>query len=120
MIVLNRIYTPTETPGVWHAYHGLSFDTLELPWRENRPNVSCIPEGIYRIERDHTGRHKWFRVKDVPGRTAIELHGASSVADLKGCVGFLKPEVALPALVAMMPAGDWLWVRSDTGPVLFE
>jgi len=60
--------------------------SLELPWLNNRPYVSCIPEGEYFFMRDTHGRHTYFRVLNVPGRSAIEFHPANNTSQLQGCI----------------------------------
>lgn len=65
---------------------GLSIETLERPWDGNKVNVSCIPEGLYRVHRDKTGRHTWFRVEEVEGRTFIEIHEGYKIEHSNGCI----------------------------------
>lgn len=63
--------------------------TLELAWRDNQPNVSCVPAGTYPIVRRwsaHFGR-ELFELEQVPGRSACEIHVANTVGDLRGCIG---------------------------------
>lgn len=97
MIELRRHYNPLDmgTFGVLAVY-GLEFYTIELPWRKNRPNVSCVPEGLYRIQRgmfwggDGPGGkpdYETFELIDVVGRTFIKFHRAQTVLDLHGCIG---------------------------------
>ena len=51
-LVLHRTeYTDKETFGVLFCAGTWVCLTLELPWRDNARNVSCIPEGRYRLER---------------------------------------------------------------------
>lgn len=61
---------------------------VELPWRENRTNESCIPPGRYRATvynaPSYDGLTLW--VREVPGRTAILVHVGNSMADLDGCL----------------------------------
>jgi len=62
--------------------------TVELPWRDNRVNESCIPVGGYRAIRHDSptfGSTLWLQ--DVPERTEILVHVANSPADLDGCIG---------------------------------
>jgi len=62
--------------------------TVELPWRGNRRNESCIPPGIYRAQRHDSpkfGTTYWIR--DVPDRSEILVHAANSQSDLDGCIG---------------------------------
>lgn len=62
--------------------------TLERPDLNNKPYVSCIPEGKYLIDRDHHGNHQWYKVREgqVKGRSAIEIHPANKVEQLAGCI----------------------------------
>lgn len=60
--------------------------TLEPPWLDNAVNKSCIPEGVYTVRRDEAGRFQWYRVENVPGRTAIELHEGIVPGHSNGCI----------------------------------
>ncbi len=70
--------------------------TVERPWLNNEPRVSCIPEGTYVLELRvseivyRTSKEefeKGFEICDVPDRTFIMIHVANSMDDLQGCVG---------------------------------
>lgn len=59
---------------------------LELPWKNNQHDVSCIPKGVYRltpIESEERG--KYFSIPDVCSRDQIRMHTANYVHQLKGC-----------------------------------
>ena len=69
--------------------------TLELPWRDNRRQVSCIPPGTYRcsiVQSPKFGRV--YHLASVPGRSAILIHSANLDGDvakgyttqLQGCI----------------------------------
>ena len=63
--------------------------TIECPWLDNTPNVSCIPEGSYelvRVDSPRFGENMW-QVSGVPGRTHILVHVANTSADVIGCIG---------------------------------
>lgn len=63
--------------------------TLELPWKNNQRNESCIPEGIYNvIKMAPTVKRPYiyFLVKDVPGRNAILFHPGNYTSDILGCI----------------------------------
>ena len=63
-------------------------DTLELPNKDNKPNISCIPIGVYTVIKRYSAKFKHhFHILDVEGRTWILIHPANSVSDLKGCIG---------------------------------
>jgi hypothetical protein len=63
--------------------------TIELPWRDNQPGASCIPEGEYPISIYYSEKHKRevMLLHDVPGRSMVEIHIANYPADLLGCIG---------------------------------
>ena len=71
--------------------------TLELQWKNNRSNVSCIPVGTYKALRHQSKKYgNVWCLQDVPGRTGILVHSGNTVADTQGCiilgerVGWLK------------------------------
>lgn len=66
--------------------HVISY-TLELPWRSNHRNVSCIPEGSYTVIKANSPRFgECFYFRDVPGRSGILIHVGNSLADTRGCI----------------------------------
>ena len=64
---------------------------LELPWRNNIQNESCIPEGNYILKKRkaHEGgsriNHDHFEVMDVINRAGIKWHIANYKHELRGC-----------------------------------
>ena len=86
MFILERDYKPDRTEGIFRIPNGNTVYSLERPWRDNLPYISCIPEGDYLVLRDRYGKHQWWSVKNVPNRTFIELHEATYVDQLEGCV----------------------------------
>lgn len=76
--------------GVFGQMAGLA--TVEDPWLDNQPNVSCIPAGTYiakRYKSPHFGVDV-FMLQGVPGRSAIEIHPANRVSDVEGCIGIAE------------------------------
>ena len=84
--------------------------TLELPWRDNRRQISCIPPGEYEVEirlSNKYGRVYW--VRRVPNRTYILIHSGNYAGDkskgfkshVMGCIllgkksGYLGGQVAI-------------------------
>jgi hypothetical protein len=85
---LVRTYFPNGTNGdLINECKHICF-TIELPWLDNRPSVSCIPEGRYELERyfsEHLGNH--LHVKAVAGRSMIMIHAANdALEELRGCI----------------------------------
>lgn len=72
--------------------------TLELPWEDNKPGISCIPQGIYNFfpfKSPHNG-DVWKAIY-VPNRSDIEIHsgnyanygmnnGVLFEPQIKGCI----------------------------------
>ena len=85
---LERGYLPNGTNGTIYLDGKPLCHTIELPWRANRRNVSCIPEGRYRLLRTRTRHFKYcLRLVDVPGRSGILIHAANDAAtELRGCI----------------------------------
>lgn len=84
-LYLYRACLPRATLGFMRV-DGVLFHTLERPWLDNKPNVSCIPAGSYAVKRNVTGKFQYYGIQDVPGRTHIEIHPANSVDQLAGCI----------------------------------
>ena len=85
---LMRSYLPDRTVGRLTVHHdNLTLMTLELPDNDNEVNISCIPTGNYICKRDNTGKHRFYKITDVEGRTDIEFHIANTIKDLAGCIG---------------------------------
>lgn len=83
--------TTKETTGLLTAQnHGASFTckTLELPWKNNASNISCIPTGTYQVTWSFSpSRLKYtYRVQNVPGRSGILFHVGNYFKDIKGCI----------------------------------
>jgi hypothetical protein len=62
--------------------------TIELPWINNKRNVSCIPEGPYEIVPRFSKRFQHHLIlKNVEGRSFILFHPANdAIRDLAGCI----------------------------------
>jgi hypothetical protein len=65
------------------------FLTLEEPWRNNQPRISCIPTGIYEVKRRRSPNFgNTFEVTNVPGRSHILFHPGNTTNDTQGCILF--------------------------------
>jgi hypothetical protein len=87
-ITLVRTYSDQGTNGDLYVNDHLICHTIELPWRENRRQVSCIPEGVYQLSKRNSTRFgDHIYVAKVPGRSAILIHAANNAAtELQGCI----------------------------------
>lgn len=67
---------------------GLKLFTIERPWANNEPFVSCIPQGEYKVVRRHSEKYgAHWHVLDVPNRSLILIHVANYASELQGCIG---------------------------------
>ncbi len=70
--------------------------TLELPWRDNKRGISCIPAGRYTVVRRTSPKYgEHFHITNVPNRDLILIHSGNYAgsknkltgrSDIKGCV----------------------------------
>lgn len=61
--------------------------TLELPWKENRRRISCIPAGSYRCMPYDGSRFKnVWELQNVPDRDAILIHAGNLPSDILGYI----------------------------------
>jgi hypothetical protein len=64
-----------------------TWKTLELPWRDNKRMVSCIPTGIYNVVPRYSQKYgSHFEVKNVKDRTAILIHAGNFYNHTNGCI----------------------------------
>ena len=87
-LLIIRTYTPGGTNGMLYVNGRLLCYTIELPWTDNRPRRSCIPEGRYRLKSRYSPRHRHhLQVLEVPGRDLILIHPANdALRELAGCI----------------------------------
>jgi len=89
MIDLVRFYySDFGTFGNLTLPSGLQLATVERPWLNNRPRVSCIPVGVYTCEprRYNKGGYNAVEVTGVTGRTHILFHKGNFVRNSNGCI----------------------------------
>src|SRR5580693_8968818 len=85
---LIRTYFPQGTNGELLLNGDRICSTIELPWKNNQPRVSCIPEGRYELKKRYTPRFgSHFILVNVPGRILILVHAANdALKEIKGCI----------------------------------
>jgi len=114
---LHRWYRPEETAGVLTLVEsGDKFYTIEKPWRNNTPFLSCIPEGNYVLVPHDTRKYPdtWAMVGGTVShgpdpafeRYACVFHSANYSDQLTGCVGPGLGMQILKESVATYRSGD--------------
>ncbi|MGC1631631.1 MAG: DUF5675 family protein [Gelidibacter sp.] len=85
---LTRVYKSGGTNGTLTLNGHFVCFTIELPWRENSRNISCIPEGAYELQPRYSDKHKaHLQVLDVFNRSQILIHAANeALEELQGCI----------------------------------
>lgn len=94
--ILRRLETGDQGTFGQLRLNDLTLFTGELPARENKNNVSCIPAGTYRciFNMSRAFRRLMYLVDGVPGRSGVRIHSANYMGDealgfrcqLKGCI----------------------------------
>lgn len=92
-ISIKRDYLKDCTIGHLFIDNNFHSQTMELPWKDNQPSISCIPEGKYELKRYRRLSGKMsIEVCKVPSRTAILIHAGNDAtqdedgADTQGCI----------------------------------
>lgn len=77
-----------------------SYFSLELPNKNNQPNISCVPTGEYNVFLRFSPHFKknLYCLHNVPNRSTILIHGANFAGDeelgyqthLQGCIALGK------------------------------
>ena len=92
MLIIRSAQNQHQTIGTGLAFDTLGrmcfeFQTLELPFLQNKKGVSSIPAGKYLVEKrqsDRFGCH--FHVKDVDNRSMILIHLGNYHTNTSGCI----------------------------------
>lgn len=99
VVITRQASTDAGTFGMLVAKRGLltfSCYTGELPWRDNKNNISCIPAGVYQVTRHESRKFgKVYLINNVPKRAGILMHAANYFGnrdlglrtDVEGCIG---------------------------------
>ncbi|MEN8816289.1 MULTISPECIES: DUF5675 family protein [Flavobacteriaceae] len=87
-LILKRSYFEKGTNGALFINGRFICFTIELPWQDNRRNVSCVPEGAYEVVPRISKRFRnHLHILNVPGRSLILIHPANDAAkELRGCL----------------------------------
>ena len=85
---LIRSYYKSGTNGRILYNNRLMMYSIELPWKDNRARVSCIPEGRYELIKTWSPKFdRHLQLLNVPQRWYILIHPANdALHELKGCI----------------------------------
>jgi hypothetical protein len=126
-LILARKDGDVETPGTYLVIKDdqivYQCKCLELAWLNNERNKSCIPAGVYALEKYSDMKHpNCFWIKDVPGRDGILIHPGNFATGIKidtegcqiagidfldidgnGTLDIVHPDIAMAALNHFLP-----------------
>ena len=98
---------------LWHGDNLLCY-TMEKKWNDNKPNVSCIPAGVYELNPTLSpkfGSTYCLENEDLgvslsgdTRRTHILIHKANKASELQGCIA--------PVSSFGVLGGEWAGVNS--------
>ena len=92
VVIIRRVYEPKQTLGILHVIDDTKIiftcKTLELPWKGNKPTISCVPPGSYPLiyERSPKFGMDLYELKDVPGRSETKFHIGNFYSQIQGCI----------------------------------
>lgn len=98
VVKLNRFYSDQkQSLGLLSCIKGMQVfiaKTLELPWKANLPDVSCIPADRYLVKWTKSPRLSriaghdvyTYEILNVPYRSGIRMHSANFFFQLLGCI----------------------------------
>lgn len=67
---------------------GYKFCTLELSYKDNKSNISCIPAGTYTCKYTFSPRfmRSTYEILGVPNRAGIRIHSGNHWFQIQGCI----------------------------------
>ena len=91
LLILRDTFTDISTIGNLYLDGEWLCDTLENPQLDNQRNISCIPEGKYKVRlrtarESATKEYLHLLVQDVPDRSLVLFHSGNSAKDTRGCI----------------------------------
>ena len=85
LVYLTRVERSDQgTFGIWSVpLYGYKRWCLELPWKDNKQRISCIPPGRYIVKiRKSPKFGTIFHLQDVEGRSYILIHWGNYAGDV--------------------------------------
>ena len=91
LLIIRDTFTEESTIGKLYINGEVFCDTLENPYINNERNISCIPEGQYKVRlrrarESATRDYLHLLIQDVPNRDWILFHRGNTAKDTSGCI----------------------------------
>jgi len=91
LLIIRDMFSDKSTLGELFLNGERMCDTLELPYKDNQRNISCIPAGEYKVRLRYpresaTRDYLHLLIQDVPNRDFILIHIGNYPSSTQGCV----------------------------------
>ena len=91
LLIIRETFSEVSTIGKLFLDGEFLCDTLENPYLNNQRNISCIPEGQYKVRlrtarESATKEYLHLLVQDVPDRSLVLFHTGNTAKDTRGCI----------------------------------
>ena len=88
MIVVNSYRYRSSSHGTFSRWicNDIGWDSfcLELPWKNNKQSLSCIPDDTYIVKIRYSNKYGYvFHLTNVEGRTWILIHSGNYAGDIE-------------------------------------
>ena len=106
--------------------------TLELSYKDNQRQISCIKTGTYIVQPHFSFRHgKTFKLLNVPERDNILIHSGNFNSDTKGCIlvgngwsdinedgilDLLNSRITMKLILAILKTGTTIKIINEWNP----
>lgn len=132
--ILRRQSTDQGTPGTL-CFGTSMVGTMELPWRENKKQLSCIPVGTYLCTWSRSPKFGMcYHLHGIPNRSSVLIHAANLAGDvllgydtqLQGCIapctklGLLRNKAGAMQLAGLISRPALLKLEDWGGKANFE
>ena len=91
LLIIRDTFSKISTMGELFINGERFCDTLELPYKNNKRSVSCIPAGEYKVRLRYpresaTRDYLHLLVQEVKDRSYILFHRGNTAKDTRGCI----------------------------------
>ena len=95
LTLVRDTFTENETMGKMYIDGEFVCHTMERPWKDNIPKISCIPEGRYKLQlryspivkkTTHGDYEEGYEITNVPNRTYVMIHISNKASQLEACI----------------------------------
>lgn len=110
-------YFGTTLGELWLDSNRVAY-TLELPWKDNQHDISCIPLGTFELQLTFSEKFNAIRpLIIVPGRDGVRMHAANRVSELEGCIApvrrlYIEDRIVFGGVSGLALEDLMRWIRA--------